>query len=87
MQGGAFFFLVIGDKNVVDVAWSNSYDLSCDGAFAIVQSPEAAGAFTNLNITVEQLLEDKVKDKDFDKIFQHATPKKEDSGWESLSLR
>ena len=80
----AFFFLVIGDKTCVDVAWSNTEDLACDGAFAIACDPKAAGAFYNLSCSVDLLIEDNVKEKEFNAAFQETSPSKEDTGWYSL---
>ena len=82
----AFFFLVIGDKTTVDVAWSNTADLECDGAFAIAGNPKTAGAFYNLSTAVDLLVEDNVKDKEFDAVFQETSPSKEDTGWCSIDL-
>ena len=82
----AFFFLVIGDKSCVDVAWSNTEDLACDGAFAIASDPKTAGAFYNLSCSVDLLIDDNVKDKEFDAVFQDAIPDKKDSGWGSFEL-
>lgn len=80
----AFFFLVIGDKTCVDIAWSNTADLECDGAFAIAGDPKTAGAFYNLSAAVDLLIEDNVKDKKFNDIFQETSPSKEDLGWYSI---
>ena len=80
----SFFFLVIGDKTCVDVAWSNSEDLSCDGAIAIAGNPKTAGAFYNLSAAVDMLIDENVKDKEFNDVFQETSPSKEDTGWFSI---
>jgi len=80
----AFFFLVIGDKTCSDVAWHNTENLSCEGAFAVAEYPESAGALYNLFSSVETLLDDNLKQKDFRKTFEKAIPEKEDQGWCSL---
>ena len=84
----AFFFLVIGDKRVADVAWSNSWALCSDGAVAITSHPEAASAFECLKSGYEALigttLEEDVK---FRERFENFVPDKDnDSGWSSVEL-
>ena len=80
----AFFFLVIGDKTCVDVAWSNTESLECDGAIAVASNPKTAGAFYNLSTSVDLLIEENVKDKEFNDVFQETSPSKEDTGWFSI---
>ena len=80
----AFFFLVIGDKTCVDVAWSNTESLECDGAIAVAGNPKTAGAFYNLSASVDLLIEENVKDKEFNDVFQETSPSKEDTGWYSI---
>ena len=80
----AFFFLVIGDKTCTDVAWSNSEQLACNGALAIVDDPHAAGAFQNLSTSVDILLEDSLKDEKFKSVFEDTTSSANDNGWYSL---
>ena len=58
----SFFFLVIGDKECTDVAWSNINGAACDGAIAISMSPETAAAFEILHTSVDMLVEDTIKD-------------------------
>ena len=84
----AFFFLVIGDKRVADVAWSNSWTLCSDGAFAITSHPEAASAFEYLKAGYDALigtvLEEDEKFKEH--LENHVPDKEDDSGWSSVDL-
>lgn len=83
----AYFFLVIGNRHSIDIAWSNTEDLSCDGAIAIANIPEAASAFLDLSTGVDLLVRENVENNEegFGEEFQvgHA-PSKEDNGWHSI---
>lgn len=80
----AFFFLVIGDKTCTDVAWSNTDQLACDGAIAVADDPQAAGAFQNLSTSVDILLEDRLKNEKFKSVFQETSSSSDDNGWYSI---
>ena len=78
----AFFFLVIGDKTCTDVAWHNTDDLACNGAWAITRDVPAAGAFQDIVTSFDLLIEEQLKeDEQFKKAFEQTSPSKLDSGW------
>ena len=82
----AFFFLVIGDKNCTDVAWYNTEDLACNAALAITTDPRSAGAFQDLATSVDTLLEERLEEEDFKKVFQDTMPEKHANGWFSMEM-
>lgn len=82
----AFFFLVVGDKTCTHVAWQNTEDLSCDGALAISEKVEIAGAFQDLAGSVDLLIDDQLKDETFRKEYEQTAPSKDKSGWHSFSF-
>ena len=82
---GAFFFIIVGDKYMTDVAWSNTDGLAVDGALAVASDPNAAAAFEFIKTTYDIALEDNLNDLEFNKAFNaHETPSKDDSGWVSI---
>ena len=81
-----FFFIVIGDQYNVDCAYANTENLACEGAFAIVNTPQTAGALTSIWTSVDILLEDSRKDEEFEKNYQNTIPSKDDTSWYSITL-
>lgn len=81
-----FFFIVIGNKYMTDVAWSNTEKLSIDGACTIGNIPEAASAFLDIYTGVDIMVEENVKNKEegFGEEFQMHCPSKEDNEWHSM---
>ncbi len=81
-----FFFIVIGNKYMTDVAWSNTEKLSVDGACTIGNIPEAASAFLDISTGVDIMVEENVKNKEegFGEEFQMHCPSKEDNAWHSM---
>lgn len=80
----AFFFLVIGDKTCTDVAWHNTEDLACNGAWAITRDVPASGAFQDIATSFDILIEDQLKENEqFKEAFEKTSPSKSDTGWYS----
>ena len=81
-----FFFIVIGNKYMTDVAWSNTEKLSVDGACTIGNIPEAASAFLDISTGVDIMVEENVKNKEegFGEEFQMHCPSKEDNAWHAM---
>ena len=81
-----FFFIVIGNKYMTDVAWSNTEKLSIDGACTIGNIPEAASAFLDISTGVDIMVEENVKNKEegFGEEFQMHSPSKEDNAWHAM---
>ena len=77
----SFFFIVFGDKNCTDVAWYNTEKLACDAAFAIAYDPDAAGAFSNINTSVELLMENALNDEKFKEAFEKTSMDDLKEGW------
>jgi len=83
----AFFFIIIGNKHITDVAWYNSDGLTVDGALAVANDPNAAAVFEFIKTTYDIALEENVKDKDFNDAFQdHCLSSSSDKGWISAEL-
>lgn len=81
---GMYFFLVIGNEHQTDVAFANSMGLSCEGAAAILENPTTAAAFQNIATSFDCGIEDKMKDKDFNEIYQNSLPETDDHYWASF---
>ena len=77
----SFFFIVFGDKNCTDVAWYNTDQLACDAAFAIAYDPNAAGAFSNINTSVELIMENALNDEKFKEAFEKTSMDDLKEGW------
>lgn len=77
----AYFFLIIGDKNCSDVAWYNTEDLNCNGAFTVSSFPQSAGAFQDLAVSCDILMENHLKDEKFRKVLDNTTCAKDNNGW------
>ena len=77
----SFFFIVFGDKNCTDVAWYNTEKLACDAAFAIAYDPDAAGAFSNINTSVELIMENALNDEKFKEAFEKTGLDDPKEGW------
>ena len=82
---GMFFFLIIGNKHQTDVAFANTMGLSCEGAAAILEDPTTAAAFTNIATSFDCGIDDKMKDKAFNEIYQNSLPETDDHCWNSYS--
>ena len=82
---GTFFFLVIGNEKQTDVAFANSTGLACEGAAAILEDPTTAAAFSAIATSFDCGINDKVKDKEFDDIYQTSMPETDDHYWASYS--
>ena len=82
----AFFLLVIGDKRTTDVAWYNTEDLAYNGAIALADCAETAGAYQDLATSVDLLIQDKLEEPEFKKKYEMTTPEKNDHGWYSLDF-
>lgn len=65
-----FFFLVIGNEYVTDVAFSNPEKLIVNAGMAIAIMPETAAMFEGIRTSYDIQLEDSLKDPDFEKAFQ-----------------
>ena len=77
-----YFFIVIGDRNICDVAWSNTDLLAVDGALAVSNDPDAAAVFEFIETTFDIQMEENLKDDAFNTLFQqHQSPSIEDNGW------
>ena len=81
-----FFFIVIGDQYNVDCAYANTENLACEGALAVVNTPQTAGALTSIWTSVDILLEDSRKDEAFEKAYQETSMEKDDHYWNSIGL-
>ena len=78
----AFFFLVIGDKTCTDVAWRNTDDLACNGAWALTRNVPVASAFQDIATSFDLLIDEQLQENEqFKKAFEEASPSKSDSGW------
>lgn len=83
----AFFFVIVGNKHMTDVAWANTEGLSVDGALAVVNDPDAAAVFEFIKTTFDCVLEDNIKDESFNTSFQaHEMPSTFDREWVSTEI-
>ena len=84
---GEYFFIILGNKYVNDVAWFNTTNLSVEGALSVADDPDAAAVFEFIKTTFDIQITDNIKDEKFNKHFQeHALPSDTDNGWVSTDL-
>ena len=84
-EDGEYFFLIVGNKYVNDVAWSNSENLSVEGALSVANDPDAAAVFEFIKTTYDVQLEENIKKPEFNEPFQaHELPSDTDNGWSSF---
>lgn len=69
-NNGAYFFILIGDQNCSDVAWSNPDNVESYGGHSIAMNPEPAALFESMRVAYDVTLEESRKNKEFEKIFQ-----------------
>lgn len=69
-NNNAYFYLLIGDDNCQDVAWSNSDALETIATTPVVCNPKAAALFETMRVPYDVQLEDYRKDPEYEKIFQ-----------------
>jgi len=82
---GAFFFIVIGDENQADVAYYNTNALATYGAMAIAENPQTAAAFDDIEMSVDLVLEDKMKEEEFNDYLEKHSPSDDDEFWASYA--
>lgn len=86
-EDGEYFFLILGNKYVNDVAWFNSEKLAVEGALSVADDPNAAAVFEFIKTTFDIQIEENIKSEQFNQPFQeHELPSDTDNGWVSLSL-
>ena len=78
----AYFYILIGDDSCQDVAWSNTQAVEENAIFPVVCNPKAAALFENLRISYDLLVEEHLKDPEYDKVFQEPTIETHE-GWYS----
>jgi rhamnogalacturonyl hydrolase YesR len=81
-ENDAFFFIIIGNKMMTDVAWSNTDGLALNGALTVANDPEAASAFEFIKTTYDLAIVENCKDDGFKERFTNQIDTSEiDSGW------
>ena len=81
-EDDAFFMLIWGDNTRTDVAYANSEKVLCDGVLALTQDPKSVVIAEAMEAGIGFVLEDMMKDKDFEKKYKNApSPSSDDEVW------